>query len=215
MRRVLILTAGVLALSCAHRARTESAVGRAPAEAARAVAGIPELAPQPGETVVARDVSGHGKPDLWIYSVLVAEGKERVVRKERDLNGDGKVDLWESYDEEGNVSKQAYDLDFDGKPDLVITYEKGQLVKKEFAPGFDGMPRTVAYYENGKLVRKERDTKGTGKIDTWEYWENGVLDRVGVDLDGDGEVDRWEKRGGSDTEGTAAPGEKDTGKEGK
>jgi hypothetical protein len=207
MRRVLIVTAGLLALSCSHQERTGSPVQTPPAESAKAVSDIPELAPQPGEKMVARDVAGRGKPDLWIYSLVVAEGQERIVRRERDLNGDGKVDLWEAYDGEGNVAKQAYDLDFDGKPDLVITTEKGQLVKKEFAPGFDGMPRTTAYYENGKLVRKERDTKGTGKVDTWEYWENGELDRIGVDLDGDGEVDRWEKRdrSGADADRGAMP----------
>jgi hypothetical protein len=172
----------------------------APPESAAAVASIPEFRPQPGEKVSAFDVSHHGKPDLWKYSIVVAEGQERVIRKERDLNGDGRVDSWEAFDEQGNLVKQAYDLDFDGKPDLIITYEKGQLVKKEFAPGFDGMAQTFAYYENGKLVRKERSSKGDGKIDTWEYWENGQLDRIGVDLDGDGQVDRWEKRQGEQAE---------------
>ena len=194
MRRLLLLAALALATSCAHRERTVSSGPTAPPESAAAVSAIPGFAPRPGERVAAYDVAGRGRPDLWKYSIVVGEGQERVVRTERDLNGDGRVDLWEVYDDDGNVAKQAYDLDFDGKPDLVITYEKGQLVKKEYAPGFDGMARTTAYYENGKLVRKERDTKGTGKIDTWEYYENGELDRIGVDLDGDGQVDRWEKR---------------------
>jgi hypothetical protein len=204
MRRALILTAGLLALSCGHSKPKPTAAARAaqtaPADSAAAVAAIPGLAPRPGEKVAAFDIGRGGRPDTWKYSVVVAEGKEILVRKERDLNGDGKVDLWEAYDDEGNVAVLALDLDFDGKPDLVITYEKGQLVKKELAPGFDGMARTTAYYENGKLVRKERDTKGDGKIDTWEYYENGELDRVGVDLDGDGEVDRWTKREGSEEE---------------
>lgn len=204
MRRVLILIAGLLAVSCSHGQRTKEAARPADREASVAlVSSIPELAPREGERVVAQEVGGLGKPDLWRYYVLVGEGKEQVVRKERDLNGDGRVDLWEAYDPEGNVTKQAYDLDFDSKPDLVITFEKGQLVKKEYAPGFDGMVRTTAFYENGKLVRKERDSRGTGKTDTWEYWENGQLDRLGVDLDGDGEVDRWDKR--SPSEGGAAP----------
>jgi hypothetical protein len=199
MRRLLLLTAGLVALSCAHQ-KAAGTEAKAPKESAEAVVGIAELAPQPGEHVTAYDLARTGKPDLWRYSIVVEEGKERVIRKERDLNGDGRVDMWEAFDKDGNLVKQAFDLDFDGKPDLVITYEKGQLVRKEFAPGFDGLVRTIEYYESGKLVRKERDTKGDGKIDTWEYYENGELDRIGVDLDGDGQVDRWTRRGG-DKEG--------------
>jgi hypothetical protein len=195
MRRLLLVTAGLAALSCAHQKTAGGAEAKAPKESAEAVSGISELAPQPGEHVAAYDLDHGGKPNLWRYSVLVAEGKERVIRKEWDLNGDGRVDWWQAFDAEGNLVKEAFDLDFDGKPDLAITYEKGQLVKKEFAPGFDGMVRTIEYYEDGKLVRKERDTKGDGKVDTWEYFENGELDRIGVDLDGDGQVDRWTKRG--------------------
>jgi hypothetical protein len=169
------------------------------------VLSIEGLQPVPGETVVALDSDGDGTPDLWRYSVLVGEGKERLVRRERDLNRDRRVDAWETFDEEGRSAKLVFDMDFDGKPDLVVTYENGQLVKKEYAPGFDGLARTAAYYENGKLVRKERDEQGSGKIDTWEYFENGELDRIGTDLDGDGQVDRWEKRGGAEAGNSPAP----------
>jgi hypothetical protein len=199
MRRALLLTAGLLAAACASKQRIAMTPVTAPSESAAAVATIAEFRPHPSERVTAFDVSRRGRPDLWKYSVVVGEGKERVIRKERDLNGDGRVDCWEAFDEEGNLVKQAYDLDFDGKPDLVISYEGGQLVKKEFAPGFDGRFQTFAYYENGKLVRKERSTKGDGKIDVWEYWENGELDRIGYDLEGGGQVTRWEKRKGSES----------------
>lgn len=210
MRRALLLTAGLLAASCSHKARAPVTTAGAPAASALAVSSIEGLQPVPGETSVALDSDGDGTPDLWRFSVLVAEGQERLVRKERDLNRDGRVDAWETFDGEGRFAKLVFDMDFDGKPDLVVTYEKGQLVKKEYAPGFDGMARTAAFFENGKLVRKERDTKGTGKIDTWEYWEGGALDRIGVDLDGDGEVDRWDKRGAAaegDAPAAAAPAE--------
>ncbi len=203
MRRALLVTAGLLAVSCSSNPRTAAPAAAPPAESAIAVQAIPELKPQPGEKGTAYDTNHAGRPNLWKYSVVVAEGRERVVRREVDLNGDGKVDEWDAYDEDGNLSKAVYDLDFDGKPDLVVTYEKGQLVKKELAPGFDGMARTVAYYENGKLVRKERDSKGTGKIDTWEYYENGELDRIGYDDDGDGQVDRWVRRKGAEDEAAA------------
>ncbi len=203
--RALVLVAGLLAASCSHKSRAPAAEESAAAGAA-AVSAIPGMQPVPGETVVASDVNADGRPDLWRYSVLVGEGKERLVRKERELNGDGRIDSWETFDEEGKTAKHAYDLDFDGKPDLVITYEKGQLVKKEYSAGFDGLSRVAAFYENGKLVRKERDQRGTGKVDTWEYFEAGELDRIGTDLDGDGEVDTWEKRPGAEQPGgTPAP----------
>ncbi|HYD52613.1 MAG TPA: hypothetical protein VEA99_08300 [Gemmatimonadaceae bacterium] len=204
----MLLAAGLLAAACSHKARAPAAPGAPSDESAAAVSTIEGLQPIPGETVVALDADGDGTPDFWRYSVLVAEGQERVVRKERDLNRDQRIDTWEALDDEGRIATVVFDMDFDGKADLVVTYEKGQLVKKEYAPGFDGMARTAAYYENGKLVRKERDQKGTGKIDTWEYFENDQLDRIGTDLDGDGQVDRWEKRGeadGSSAPATAAP----------
>lgn len=201
--RALLLLAGLGAASCAGNPRSATPAAAAPAESAATVAAIPELQPQPGEKVTAYDPGHAGRPTLWKYSVIVGEGQERVVRRERDLNSDGKVDSWEALDAEGNATKIVYDLDFDGRPDLAVTYEMGQLVRKEYAPGFDGMTRAVAFYENGKLVRKERDSKGTGKIDAWEYWENGELDRIGYDEDGDGLVDRWEKRKGAEDEGAA------------
>jgi hypothetical protein len=205
MRRALLLTAGLAAVSCSSTPRTAAPTLAPPPESAIAVQAIPELQPQPGEKASAFDTARSGRPNLWKYSVLVGEGRERVVRREVDLNGDGRVDEWDAYDEEGNLAKVVYDLDFDGKPDLVVSYEKGQLVKKELAPGFDGLARTIAYFENGKLVRKERDGKGTGKIDTWEYYEREELDRVGTDDDGDGQVDRWVKRRGAEDEPVAAP----------
>lgn len=204
----LLVTAALLAASCSHRSRAPTTTGAAPADSAQAVSMIEGLQPVPGEAVVALDSDGDGTPDLWRYSVVVAQGQERLVRKERDLNRDRRVDTWETFDDEGHFAKLVFDMDFDAKADLVVTYEKGQLVKKEYAPGFDGMARTAAYFENGKLVRKERDTKGSGKVDTWEYWEGGELDRIGVDLDGDGQVDRWDKRGGAepaDAPAAAAP----------
>jgi hypothetical protein len=165
------------------------------------------MEPQPGEQVTAYDLTHEGKPDAWKYT-LNEEGKERILRKEKDLNGDGRVDSWELFGPEGTVSVLVYDLDFDGKPDVSLHYEKDQLVRKDLAFGFDGVPRTFAYYEKGKLVRKERDTTRDGKVDTWEYWENNEIDRLGVDVDGDGQVDRWETRKPAEEKAPAAPVQK-------
>jgi hypothetical protein len=202
MRRLLAVTAGLLALSCAGRTKTPAASPAPAAEAPRPA--IPGMEKRPGEVLSEYDLDRDGRTDVWKYALPAPEGKEILVRKEKDLNGDGRIDTWEAYGADGALTLLVYDLDFDGKPDVTLTYEKDQLVKKEYALGFDGVSRSWAFFEKGKLVRKERDTNGDGKVDYWEYWENGEIDRIGVDVDGDGQVDRWEARRASEGGDTAA-----------
>jgi len=192
MRRLAVLATALLATACAS-AQKAGPSGKDQAGAASSTGGTAPPA-APGETLTAFDLDHDGKPDLWTYSVKDDKGELVVRRKEKDLNGDGKTDVWEFYLPDGSLSKLVYDMDFDGKPDVALFYEKDQLVRKEYGFGFDGLPHAFNYYEKGKLVRKERDANGDGKIDVWEYWENGEIDRIGTDLDGDGQVDRWETR---------------------
>jgi hypothetical protein len=190
MRRLLLSLAGLAALACASAPRREAP--KPAAESAPVV--VPGFEKQPNEIVSETDLTHDGKPDVWRYAVKDAAGKETLLRKEKDLNADGRVDTWERYGADGALVRAVYDLDFDGKPDVSLFYEKEQLVRKELAFGFDGVPRSWNFYEKGKLARKERDTNGDAKVDYWEYWENGQIDRIGVDQDGDGQVDRWEAR---------------------
>src|SRR5512138_2574070 len=191
MRRLLPCIAALALLACAGAPKRTAAPAAAPVDARPPV--LPGFEKQPNEV-------------LTEYSLKDAAGKEVLLRKEKDLNGDGKIDAWEKYAADGALVRVVYDLDFDGKPDVTLFYEKDQLVKKELAFGFDGVPRSWNHYEKGKLVRKERDTNGDGQVDYWEYWENGEVDRIGVDEDGDGQVDRWEAK---KTAEAGAPGEGD------
>ena len=194
MRRLLPILAGLAALSCAtSSAPAKAAKGSGLADPA-AVRVPPGFEKVQGEILTEYDLTHDGKPDVWKYTLKDPSGKEILLRKEKDLNGDGKIDTWEKYAPDGSLVRVVYDLDFDGKPDVTLYFEKDQLVKKEMAFGFDGVPRTWFFYEKGKLVRKERDTNGDGNVDVWEYWENGEIDRIGYDTDGDGQVDRWEAR---------------------
>ncbi len=189
MHRILLTACLCLALpACARRVPAPGAEGGARQDPGHS----PERAS--GETVTEYDLDHDGRTDVWRYTRRGPDGKEVLVRKELDLNNDGKIDVWEWYDASGLLEKQVVDLDFDGKPDVVLHFEKGQLVRKEYAFGFDGKPHAWSYYEKGHLVRKERDENGDGKVDYWEYWEGGEVDRVGIDTDGDGRVDRWESR---------------------
>ncbi len=202
MRRLLLSLAGLAAVSCATAPKPEAV--QAPVAAQPLV--IPGFEKQRGEILTEYDLTHDGKPDIWKYVLKDASGKEVLLRKEKDLNGDGKVDTWEKYAPDGTLVRVVYDLDFDGKPDVTLFYEREQLVRKELAFGFDGVPRSWNFYEKGKLVRKERDTNGDGNVDYWEYWENGEVDRIGVDADGDGQVDRWEaKKSAEAARGDAQP----------
>lgn len=203
MRRTLLALAGLAAVSCAGRTPSPSTALSPPAEAP--LPAPKGFEPQQGEILTEYDLTHDGKPDVWKYTIKDAAGKEILLRKEKDLNGDGKIDTWEKYNPDGTLSRVVYDLDFDGKPDVTLHYEKDQLVRKELAFGFDGAPRAWNYYEKGKLVRKERDTNGDGAVDYWEYWENGEVDRIGVDEDGDGQVDRWEARKSAEAPEGAPP----------
>lgn len=153
----------------------------------------------PNEYAREVDTNGDQKPDLVRYFAKEsgessASGEEGVLlRKEVDLNGDGKVDLWTWYGADGEVERQAYDLDLDGRVDVVVFHEKGQVVRKEIHHAFSEKANVFKFYEGGKLVRVERDRDGDGRVDTWEYWENDQIDRIGEDLDGDGNVDKWIK----------------------
>jgi hypothetical protein len=189
MRRVAALSALLLSTACAARQQPLTP-GPRRATPAAAAAGTPRA----GETVRELDLDHDGRTDVWSFSVKGADGAEVVVRKEKDLDHDGRVDCWEAYAAGGALARLAYDMDFDGSPDLALDFERDQLVRKEYDFGFDGLPRTVGYYEGSRLVRRERDTDRDGRVDTWEFWKDGAVDRIGVDLDGDGQVDRWESR---------------------
>jgi hypothetical protein len=206
MRRLLLSLAGLAVLACASAPRREEAA--APIESAPLV--IPGFEKQANEVLTEYDLTHDGKPDVWKYALKDAAGNDVLLRKEKDLNGDAKPDTWEKYGPDGAVVRVVYDLDFDGKPDVTLFYEKEQLVRKELAFGFDGVPRSWNFYEKGKLARKERDTNGDAKVDQWEYWENGEIDRIGVDQDGDGQVDRWEARKSAEAaaDGQPAQGQK-------
>jgi hypothetical protein len=202
MRRPLLLAVALLASACAGKQKPMAAAPGSEAPTAQAMP-TPGTAPA-GETLAEYDLNHDGKADVWKYSVLDAAGKERVTRRLKDLNNDGKIDSWETNAPDGTIAKLVYDMDFDGKPDVTLVFEKDQLVRKEYGFGFDGIPHSFNFYEKGKLVRKERDTNGDARVDTWEYWENGEIDRIGVDVDADGVVDKWEARRTAQA-GEAAP----------
>jgi antitoxin component YwqK of YwqJK toxin-antitoxin module len=159
-----------------------------------------EVQPAPAGDKREFDLNGDKKSDVWVHYRVIDDPekpgskKEITVQKEMDVNFDGRLDIWKYYNDKGDLVKECFDLDFDGRTDECVFYEKGVAVRKELDLNFDGKPDLFKYYEKGKLIRKEKASKGDGKIDTWEYYENEELDRIGVDTNGDGQVEQWQKK---------------------
>src|SRR4029453_12789148 len=149
----------VLAAGCAHKPPPTAATGPTSPE------GSPIHQPAGDEHVQTYDLHRSGKPDVWVYSVTTqdASGRpvERRVRKEADLNGDGRVDIVDYFDEAGQGPRETLALDYDGKVDSTLYFEKGKRTRSEKGLDGDGRVDTWSYYDaDEKLSRKERDVKG-------------------------------------------------------
>lgn len=149
-----------------------------------------------GKKIIDTDLNRDGKADVRKYLASVVENGAKVdvlVCREADLNQDGKRDVWTYYDNNGNITLEEMDLDFDGKIDMVAYRQQGKIVREEYDSNFDGKVDMWKFYEGGRVVRIERSSKRNGKVDVWEYYEGGRLDRIGYDTTGSGQVSRWER----------------------
>ncbi|GAC1352730.1 MAG: hypothetical protein NVS3B20_14130 [Polyangiales bacterium] len=150
---------------------------------------------KPGREVSYHDLAGRGKTDM-IEVLAYSRGSSgfsegRVVCMELDTNRDGVLDLLRVFSEKGDLESEEADRNYDGKSDVWITYEKGQMVKQAFDSAFKGIADEFHYYREGKLKRIERDRNDDGKIDVWEFYVNDRLERMGVDLTFSGKVSTW------------------------
>jgi hypothetical protein len=200
--RLLPVVAVAMAVACATAPVKQTSDDAHPTDPAKqpekkALAGVPG----PDEDMLTIDSNGDGKADVFKYypkgKIPTDPNKPEtggpLLRAERDLNGDNRIDVWTWYNSDGTKQKESFDLDFDGKVDLIVYYEKNLVVKKEYYSSGREKADVYKYYDKGRLVRVERDRKGNGKIDSWEYWDGDQIDRIGEDNDGDGTVDRWIK----------------------
>lgn len=136
------------------------------------------------------DINGDGASDVFNYFEERSEGPRRLVRKEVDLNWDGRKDVRTEFDEEGRISKEEMDGDFDGVVDWVDHYQGGKRVLSEVDTDYNGVFDLFKIYEGGKVRRKERDSNSDGRVDLWEYLdEQGAVVKIGRDVDGDGVMD--------------------------
>ncbi len=85
-------------------------------------------------TRTEEDRDGNGQLDTWSSYGIDGGGAEVVVRVERDTKGDGKPDVFEDFEQQGGktvLTRREEDINQDGTADVISTYDKGKLVKRE------------------------------------------------------------------------------------
>ncbi len=104
-----------------------------------------------------------------------------------DRNNDDRIDQW-IFRENGEISKQILDEDFDGRADRTIVFDLNThrpSSVEEDSDG-DGAVDSWADYENGIIVRRRSDSDRDGSVDTWSFFREGTLARHEQDANGDG-----------------------------
>lgn len=152
----------------------------------------PETGPD-GAIIRRYDIDGNGKPNIW----RVYQGDVQV-RVDLDLNGDGKADTRRFLEPNGDLKKEEADLDFDGRIDIVATFEAGRKVQEAAFLQHRAVPDVLRLFVDGKIAEKRRDIDGDGIYDVFEYYEAGRLVRLGRDTTGDGQPDEFDERPDTD-----------------
>jgi len=142
-----------------------------------------------GRRVEQVDLNHDGRSDL--VSVYERESTTLSCRQ-ADFNFDSRIDAYFFYGEQGELVREQFDLDYDGRIDAGRLYEEGVLTVDEQDVDRDGYVDAWRRYEKGRLLRIETDRDGDGKADMFAHYVGGQVDRVGYDTNGDGRVDQWD-----------------------
>ncbi|MBA3548494.1 MAG: hypothetical protein H0T76_18585 [Nannocystis sp.] len=145
-----------------------------------------------GKRVLQQDLDQNGRADL-ITLTLGGENDGKIRCQQADLNRDGRLDAFLHYDERGDLVREQFDQDFDGRIDLGRSYKDGVLELDEQDLDHDGFVDAWRRYDKGKLVRIDHDRDIDGRADTFTFYVRGQIDRVGYDTNGDGNVDVWDQ----------------------
>jgi len=105
-----------------------------------------------------------------------------------DRNQDGRIDLW-IYREKGEIVRRVLDEDYDGAADSWIEYQEGVPVRRRADSNHDGTVDSWTFYRDGETSRHEQDTTGNGFRDRVGFYEAGKLVREEQDSLGSGRAD--------------------------
>ncbi len=108
-----------------------------------------------------------------------------------DRNEDGRIDLW-IYREQGEIVRRVLDEDFDGRPDQTILYDRAthRVGRVEEDSNRDGNVDSWTDYQDGEIARRRNDTNHDATVDTWTFYRDGETTRHEQDTTGNGFRDR-------------------------
>ena len=118
----------------------------------------------------------------------VPSASEPVADGIVDRNQDGRIDLW-LYREQGEIVRRVLDENYDGAADSWIEYQEGVPVRRRADTNHDGAVDSWTFYRDGQTSRHEQDTTGNGFRDRVGFYEGGKLVREEQDTLGSGRPD--------------------------
>ncbi|MDJ0847402.1 MAG: hypothetical protein QNK04_03370 [Myxococcota bacterium] len=142
----------------------------------------------------AQKPSAHAVP----APVETAHEPERVVSGEVavadgivDRDEDGRIDMW-LYRQDGDIVRKVIDQDFDGRPDTTMLYDPAthRLARIEEDSDRNGATDSWTEYREGEVTRRRVDSNHDGSVDTWTFYRDGEISRHEQDTTGDGFRDR-------------------------
>jgi hypothetical protein len=103
-----------------------------------------------------------------------------VIAEEKDTHGDCRMDTWSYYasggGDGGRLTRQARDSDFDGRADLLVSFDSQRRIRSQELAGPDGRPNKKIFLDaSGSEERQCLDSSGDGRFDLVLFREGDVL----------------------------------------
>jgi len=170
--------------------RGAAITGAAPsiADELAALQRTPEAAPAPARPQASAPTqTGAPSPGALRAPAAATAAADGIV----DRNEDGRIDLW-IYRENGEIVRRVMDEDFDGRPDQSIFYDTSthRVSRVEEDTDKDGNVDNWTDYQDGEIARRRGDTNHDGAVDTWTFYRKGEVTRHEQDTTGNGFRDR-------------------------
>ena len=144
-----------------------------------------------GDILQLIDIDQDGQTDVWNTYHPRKDSAPILIKKVLDINKDGMGDIWSFYADDGAITEEHFDMNFDQIVDRKEYYQEGKIISSVLDMDGDGNPEIIRRIKNGKLYRTKIDTNGDSQQDLWQALDkNGKIDKYVQDTDGDGVMDK-------------------------